>query len=57
LTVLGEREAINGFGRALPQSGFRVLLQPARKLRGTRAKSHNREGMGVLLRGDQPASI
>jgi hypothetical protein len=49
VTLLGEREAIKGAGRALPQSGFRVLLQPARRVRGTSARSHSRESMGYSL--------
>jgi hypothetical protein len=47
--VLGEREPISGAGLELPQSGFRVLLQPEANNSASKRAKHRtgvREGMG-----------
>src|SRR5712691_8469898 len=57
LIVLGESEPISGAGLALPQSGFRALLQPGRNDRANRTASDRtdvREGMEMLLLNELP---
>src|SRR5215469_1760542 len=52
LIVLGDSEPISGAGLALPQSGFRALLQPGRNDRANRTASDRtdvREGIEMLL--------
>jgi hypothetical protein len=53
LTELGDSDPITGTGRELPQSGLRVLLQPAehRARKATRDRPHVRENMEALLFG------
>jgi hypothetical protein len=46
--VLGESEPMSGTGRALPQNGFRVLLQPGRN-NTARSAARVRRGMDMLL--------
>lgn len=55
-TVLGDREPITGIGRALPQSGFNVLLQPASSV--TPRPSTHKKGIAIPLEriGDTPSN-
>ena len=55
--MLGEIEPISGTRRALPHKGLRVLLQPARNMRASRAARaipKVREGMEILLFDESP---
>ena len=49
-TVLGDSDPIMGTGRALPQNGFNVLLQPGRN-NTARSAARVRRGMEMLLYG------
>src|SRR5580765_113128 len=49
-TVLGVSDPIMGTGRALPQNGFNVLLQPGRNSTA-RSAARVRRGMEMLLYG------
>src|SRR5215470_4696780 len=49
-TVLGVSDPIMGTGRALPQNGFSVLLQPGRN-KTARSAARVRRGMEMLLSG------
>jgi len=57
LIVLGKSEPMSGAGLALPQNGFRVLLQPGRNKRASRAATGRREVFEMLLLMSHPVYV
>jgi len=48
---------MSGAGLALPQNGFRVLLQPGRNKRASRAATGRREVFEMLLLMSHPVYV